>query len=112
MVMQEKFQQALQKFVDKHKKNSNVIGIFLTGSFIHSKPDKNSDLDVYVLTKDSKFRERGNTWIDGVEIEYFINPVKQVEQYFKEEGDGGPHTAHMFINSKVLYSKGNELNIL
>ena len=111
--MQEKFQQALQKFVDKHKKNKNVIGIFLTGSFIHSKPDKNSDLDVYILTNKSKFRERGNTWINEVEIEYFINPIKQVESYFEEEkAEGAPHTAHMFANSKILYSKGNELKRL
>jgi predicted nucleotidyltransferase len=112
MELQERFRQALDKFVDEHKANKNVIGIFLTGSFIHSKPDKNSDLDVYILTKKSNFRERGNTWINGIEIEYFINPVKQVEKYFKDEGNGAPHTAHMFTNSKILYSKGNELNRL
>lgn len=112
MELETKFKEALEEFINKYKKDKNVIGIFLTGSFVHSKPDKNSDLDVFILLKKSNFRERGNTWINDVEIEYFINPVKQVEQYFKEEGDGAPHTAHMFVNSKILYSKGSELSNL
>lgn len=113
MKLKKKFEVALQKYVERTKKNKNVIGILITGSFIHSEPDKNSDLDVYVLTKDSKFRERGNTWIDGIEIEYFFNPIKQVEKYFKEEAkEGGPHTCHMFVNSKILFQRGNELNRL
>ena len=113
MKLQEKFEKALEKYVNKIKKNKNVIGILLSGSFVHSEPDKNSDLDVYVLTKDSKFRERGNTWIDGVEIEYFFNPIKQVEEYFKKElKERGPHTSHMFVNSRILFKRGKELNRL
>ena len=113
MNLQTNFQTALQKFVSKYKTKKEVIGIFLTGSFVHSKPEKNSDLDVYILTKSGNFRERGNTWIDGVEIEYFINSVKQVNYYFQEEKlKGHPATAHMFVNSKILYEKGNELRSL
>ena len=109
----EKFEKALNIFVDKTKKNKNVIAILITGSFIHSVPDKNSDLDVYILTKEGKYRERGNTWINGVEVEYFMNPVKQVEQYFIDETKkGGPHTAHMFANSKILFRRGNEIDRL
>ena len=107
----EKFEKALNIFVDKTKKNKNVIAILITGSFIHSVPDKNSDLDVYILTKEGKYRERGNTWINGVEVEYFMNPVKQVEQYFIDETKkGGPHTAHMFANSKILFLTATPIN--
>lgn len=113
MNLKEKFQKALDTYVDKTKRNKNVIAILITGSFIHSIPDKNSDLDVYVLMKEGKFRERGNTWINGVEIEYFMNPIKQVEQYFIDETKkGGPHTAHMFANSKILFKRGNEVDRL
>ncbi len=85
MKIEEKFQKALDKFVEKTKGNKNVVGILVTGSFVHSVLHKNSDLDVFVITKDSVIRERGNTWIDGVEVEYFMNPIKQIEYYFKEE---------------------------
>lgn len=105
-----KYKESLDKFIKKYKKDKNVIGILLTGSFVHSKPDKNSDLDVYIILRKSKTRERGNTWINGVEIEYFINPVRQVEHYLENEDE--PHTAHMLANSKVLFKKGNKTDEL
>ena len=111
--LQKKFEKALKIFVDKHKKNHNVLAILVSGSFIHSTPDKNSDLDVYVLLKKAKTRERGNTWINGVEIEYFINPINQVRYYFKTEiGNKAPCTSHMFANCKILYQKDKTLNQL
>ncbi len=111
--LQAKFDKALKIFVDKYKKNPNVLAILVSGSFIHSSPDKNSDLDVYILLEKSKMRERGNTWINGVEIEYFINPVNQVRHYFKTEtGSKSPCTAHMFANSKILYQRDKTVNQL
>lgn len=111
--LQEKFDKALKIFVDKHKKNPNVLAALVSGSYIHSTPDKNSDLDVYVLLEKAKMRERGNTWINGVEIEYFINPVNQVRYYFETEtGNKAPCTAHMFANSKILYQKDKTINQL
>lgn len=109
----EKFKNALNKFVEQQKQDPNVIGIIVSGSYIHSVPDKNSDLDVYVLLNESEMRERGNTWIDDVEIEYFINPIKQVRKYFETEiGDKAPCTAHMFANSEIQYQKGSALQDL
>ncbi len=111
--LQTKFDKALNIFVDNYKKNPNILAIFVSGSYIHSTPDKNSDLDVYVLLEKAKMRERGNTWINGVEIEYFINPVNQVRYYFKTEiGNKAPYTAHMFANSKILYQKDKIINQL
>lgn len=111
--LKKKFDIALSRFVEKHKKNDNVIGILVSGSYIHSKPDKNSDLDVFVVLRDSMMRERGNTWIEGIEVEYFMNPVKQIRHYFKTEvGDKAPCTAHMFANSIILYDKGDIVNSL
>ena len=109
--LKNRFDEALEKFVDRQKKNPNVIAVLVSGSYIHSRPDINSDLDVYVLLKESKTRERGNTWIEGVEIEYFMNPIEQVRHYFKKEVDS-PATAHMFANSKILYQEGGIVNQL
>jgi len=114
MKIKGKYKKALEKFVEKYRTNKNVIGIILSGSFVHSKLDKNSDLDVFIVLKEGLKEERGNTWIDGIEIEYFMNPVKQVEEYFKREKNGGdsPSTAHMFVNSIVLLKKDNCLDRL
>ena len=108
----ELYRKALETFIHPFKQDHNVIGILLSGSYVHAKPDKNSDLDVYIIEKENTFRERGNTWIDGFEIEYFINPVKQVRHYFKTEAGISPHTAHMLVHCEVLYQNGNLLDEL
>ena len=113
--MDKKFTDALSIFAEKYKKNPDVIGILLSGSHLHSKPDKNSDLDVFIVLKNGVMRERGNTFVNGVEIEYFMNPVKKIKEYFKEEAfkkKENPATVHMFANSQVIYKKGNELEKL
>ena len=101
---------ALEQFITPYKQNPNVIGILLTGSYVHSKPDSNSDLDVHIVLKESETRERGNTWINGFEIEYFINPIKQIRYYFETEK--GKHTAHMFNHNIILYNNSKEFENL
>lgn len=104
-----KYENVLNKFAEKQRKNPNVIGILVSGSFVHSDLDKNSDLDVMIIIKDSKFRERGNIWIDGIEVEYFKNPMKQIMKELREKEYA---TAHMFSNSVIVYQKGNNATIL
>lgn len=104
--LNEKVQLVLDRFTHPFRNDPNVVGILLTGSYAHSTPDSYSDLDVYIITNELDWRERGNTFIDGYEIEYFINPTKQVNAYLDEdETDLRPVTAHMFSYSKILYRK-------
>jgi predicted nucleotidyltransferase len=104
--LDDKVQLVLDKFTDPFRNDPNVIGILLTGSYAHSTPDSYSDLDVYIITNESDWRERGNTFIDGYEVEYFINPTKQINVYMDEdETDLRPVTAHMLSYGKILYRK-------
>jgi len=103
---------ALEKFIPDYVNDPNVLGIFLTGSFVHGDPGPNADLDTWIVLEKSKTRTRANVFIDGHEIEYFINPVNQIEQYFIEDFPNKINTAHMFANSVVLYEKGPELQRL
>ena len=107
----EKFM-ALEKFVSEYINDPNVVGITLTGSFIHGDAGPNADLDVFIILEKSSTRTRGNIFIDGQEIEYFINPIIQIEQYYKEEYPEKINTAHMFSNCVVLFEKGTELKRL
>ncbi len=103
---------ALKSFIQKYTSDPNVIGLFLTGSFVHGDPGPTSDLDLYIILESSETRTRGNSFVNGTEIEYFINPIRQVEQYFKDEYSDKINTAHMFANSIILYQKGPELQRL
>ena len=70
---------ALEKFLDKYKNEDYFLGAILTGSYATGNYDENSDIDVFIVTKDTTgWRERGNVLIDGYLIEYFINPIKKV----------------------------------
>lgn len=95
---------AIQFYLQRLQTNKHNIGAILTGSYVHGHFDRHSDIDIYViLHPDCDFRERGNTWINGVEIEYFKNPPHQIRSYFRTEKS--PHTAHMLAKGQVLFNK-------
>ena len=99
----EQFKKASDIYIERTQQEADVIGIIVSGSFVHGTLDKNSDIDIYVvLDANCTYRERGNTWINGVEIEYFKNPPQQIRQYFKAEKS--PHTADMIAKGNVVYS--------
>jgi len=111
--LQLKYRRSLEKFIKKFKRDNNVRAIIVTGSYVYLELDKNSDLDIYILLKSSKTRERGNTWVDGVEIEYFINPIKQVKNYLKQEAKIGKYsTAHILADSIILHQKDKSIDDL
>jgi predicted nucleotidyltransferase len=98
-----KYKRAVQKFIENVKNDREIIGILITGSYVNSGIDKNSDVDIHlILNEKTDYRERGNLWIDDVEIEYFKNPPRQIRSYFEKEKES-PHTADMFVNSIVEY---------
>ncbi|MCB0628161.1 MAG: hypothetical protein R2824_04185 [Saprospiraceae bacterium] len=99
---QQQFLRAGEQYVAQTRQNKDVIGIIFTGSFIHGQLDANSDLDVFVILAPAcNYRERGNTWINGVEVEYFMNPPQQIRGYMQQEKS--PHTAHMLAHGRLVY---------
>ncbi len=106
-----RFQAAADKYVAKTQLEKDVIGIVVSGSFVHAELGPNSDIDIYVITDPSNSeRERGNTWIHGVEIEYFKNPPQQIRAYFRNEKS--PHTAHILANGLVVFQSSTEVEKL
>lgn len=103
---------SLKLFVQKYENDPNIVGIFLTGSYVHGDAGPNADLDTVIVQKKGDLRTRGNVFINSVEIEYFINPINQVEKYFEEEFPNKINTAHMYTHSIILYQKGPELQRL
>lgn len=110
--IKDKYRKACDEFVNQMKLDKDLIGIIVSGSLIYSKIDKNSDIDIFLILKNGcKYRERGNIWINGVEIEYFKNPPNQIRNYFKKEFKS-PHTAHMLAFGKLVYCSSEEVNKL
>ena len=85
--------------------------VFICGSYVTGNPTSHSDIDIYMITNDSqKIRQRGNKIIDGVLIEYFVNPLCQVESYMQDEFNSNIQiTAHMILTGEVYYQKNSLL---
>ena len=102
----------LKEFLNDYINDPNVIGILLTGSHVHGDAGKHADVNLHIVLNESKTRTRGNIFIRNYEIEYFINPIVQIEKYFEEDFPKNNHPAHMFANSIFLYENGSELKQL
>ena len=61
--------QVLKEFIQDFTTDPNVVGIILTGSFVHKDPGPRSDLDIHIVLKKSNNRKRGNIFINGHEME-------------------------------------------
>lgn len=96
---------ALEKFLKDYKDEDYFLGAILTGSYVTGNNTTNSDIDLYIVTKDDTiWRERGNKRIDGYMIEYFINPKRKIIAYMEDERKSlSMSTTNIFINSKILY---------
>ncbi len=108
----ERYLKASQVYVERQKLDKEVIGVIISGSILNASLDKNSDIDVQViLHPDCTYRERGNTWIDGIEVEYFKNPPAQIKVYFAREKER-PLTAHMLAFGTIAFSKSSIIHEL
>lgn len=80
------WEEKLSKFLDDFAYKDDVVGVLVCGSYITGNPSNHSDLDVHIILRDDvDYRERGNKIVDGLLIEYFSNPAKQVREYFKND---------------------------
>lgn len=93
-----------KKVVQKYKKMSQLIGIFLVGSATKNMFDEYSDIDVYILTGDNgkfsrEFYRIGHT---GIEV-LFDTPVDLEKFLADEHGSLYRNTAQMLATSKILF---------
>lgn len=107
-------EEALEKFLSAYKDEDYFLGAILTGSYVTGNNTPNSDIDVYIVSKDdTPWRERGNKLVDGYLIEYFINPKWKILAYMESERkELAMSTTNIFINSKILYDKDGSVQEL
>jgi predicted nucleotidyltransferase len=114
VVMEKKWEVALNKFLEEWKDRKEVIGISVCGSYITGNPSKHSDIDINIVLKNNcNWRERGNKIVDGVLMEYFANPSWKIEEYMKEdEQDRRRVDAHMFATGRIILDKRGKMKKL
>ncbi len=105
--MPSSWEQALHKFIRPWQAREDVIGAVVTGSRAAGTATKNSDIDVHIILADSATtRERGDIMVDGFLIEYFVNPIRQLKEYQKDDWKEYKRAdARMFLTGKILFDK-------
>jgi len=94
----------LDKFMESFEYKDDVIGILVCGSFVTGSPSSHSDLDVHIVLDEAvDYRERGNKVVDGLLIEYFANPPRQIREYFKEDYQAiSPMSQTQFATGEII----------
>jgi len=94
----------LDIFMESFAYKADVVGILVCGSFVTGNPSSRSDLDVHIILDEAvNYRERGNTIVDGLLIEYFANPPRQIRRYFMEDHQViSPHSQTQFASGEIL----------
>ena len=108
------WEEKLNKFLENWEYMNDTIGILVCGSYITGNPSTHSDLDVHIILNEKvNYRERGNKIVDGLLIEYFANPAKQIREYFKDDYKNiRPMSQTQFITGRILLDKTGEVQAL
>ena len=94
-----------EHFSSELEGTKDVIGAIVCGSYITGVLAERSDIDVHIILSDEvDWRERGNQYIDGLLMEYFANPPRQIRRYFAEDyRDRSTMSMVQFITGRVIF---------
>ncbi|MCL2593216.1 MAG: hypothetical protein FWD82_07600 [Defluviitaleaceae bacterium] len=108
------WQKELDVFLADFKYKNDVSGILVCGSFITGNPSKRSDLDVHIVLNESVlYKERGNKIVNGLLIEYFANPSREILKYFKWDIEDKSLMAQtQFATGEILLDKNGDIKHL
>ena len=101
------WEKALDKFLVDWRDREDVIGILVCGSYITGDPSRHSDIDLHIITsEENDWRERGNTIVDGYLVEYFVNPPRQIQEYFVEDYQSNNiMAATQFVTGRIILDR-------
>jgi len=103
----QKWEIALDKFMQRYVNKPWFLGAVLCGSYAAGNQNKLSDIDVTIVaTDDIGWQEKSNCYVDGFLMEYIINPVYKYQEYMKSGLEShAPINQNMFAYGKILYDK-------
>jgi len=108
------WENAVEKFIAPWKRKKYVEGIIMAGSYVMGTQTPQSDIDFHIVLADEiGWRERGNKRVDGIIMEYFANPVRQIYQYMKEDPKSYRRAdARMYAGGRILFDRNGEVGKL
>ena len=110
----QKWEKALNKFMERYIHEPWFQGALLCGSYATGNQNQFSDVDVTIVGSDNMgFQEKSNCYVDGILMEYIINPISKYKEYFDNCLENHHHTnQNMFVYGKILYDKNGAVKKL
>lgn len=110
----EKWKQTLNFFLEEYKTDEKIIGAILGGSYANGNYTDSSDIDISIITSDDNYKKRGNIIIDGIMIEYFINPISELVKYMEDDYINRRRlsTSNLIGNGLIIFDKENKMQEL
>lgn len=112
----EKWEKALDKFLEDWRKKPEVLGAVLCGSHAIGAANDLSDIDCQIILKDdTPWRDRGLVRIDGITIEYYAVPKNNFKIYLDDEikNNQVKVEARVFSTCKIIFdSDGNVAQLI
>ncbi len=104
--MVEKWKLALKEFLKQYEEDDDVVGAILCGSYANGTYNESSDINVYLVLKDSvKETEEGKTESNSYLISYFKKNSDSIKKRMElqYETSNSLITANMFAYGKIIY---------
>ena len=109
--------ETIQEFIKKNNylQDEHVLGILFYGSYKHGLNNQNSDIDLHIIYDDSNPNHliRGNTFINGIRIEYFEKTISEIQNEVEEGYKSQDNATESIIGkSEIIYEKDSNMQSL
>lgn len=95
--------------------DEHILGVLFYGSYKHGLNNQNSDIDLHIIYDDSDPEHliRGNTFINGIRIEYFEKTISEIYNNVEEGYMTQDNATESIIGkSEIIYEKDNSMHNL
>ncbi|MFB6116169.1 MAG: hypothetical protein ABEK10_01540 [Candidatus Nanosalina sp.] len=95
--------------VESLRKDKEVIGVAVVGSYARAPDRSHNDLDLFVLVS-GEWYKRKTEEIDGITVEYFYNSMNKAVEWL--EGEQWWKNYHWYMNADVRYDPEDRFETL
>lgn len=109
--------ETIQDFLktNNYLQDEHILGVLFYGSYKHGLNNQNSDIDLHIIYDDSNPEHliRGNTFVNGIRIEYFEKTISEIYNNVEEGYTTQDNATESIIGkAEIIYEKDNSMQYL
>ena len=101
--------------INNYLQDEHILGVLFYGSYKHGLNNQNSDIDLHIIYDDSNPEHliRGNTFVNGIRIEYFEKTISEIYNNVEEGYTTQDNATESIIGkADIIYEKDNSMQDL